>query len=110
MLDALPIDQFQLTEQGWREVLVANNSDDTDALKFVLSSTPTKREKLLPFLQDRQQEYSVGDVIEVNSEASFLIRSIGEEIQRFGKGLALVVDYGYDKDSRRRRSTFRVRL
>jgi SAM-dependent MidA family methyltransferase len=101
--DALPIHQFRLTEQGWREVLVTADKDKPCDLHLALSKAETSNLILPPSNDDR---YRIGDYFEINPEAIYLIKRFSERIARQKSGVALVVDYGYD--GIKKTATFRV--
>jgi NADH dehydrogenase [ubiquinone] 1 alpha subcomplex assembly factor 7 len=84
-LDALPVRQFLLSPQGWRERLVGLQDG---ALAFGLSA-PLPQVPDSPAFRAAVQ----GDLIEYSSPALEIISVIGSRIDRHG-GLALVMDYG----------------
>ena len=85
-LDALPIHQFQMTEQGWRERAVdwAN-----DALAWALLPPGPQ----LALLQNAHMRAKAGEIAEVNPAALSLARTVGERMARDGIA-ALFIDYG----------------
>ncbi|HEY3146746.1 MAG TPA: SAM-dependent methyltransferase [Dongiaceae bacterium] len=85
-LDALPIHQFQMTEQGWREraIDVAN-----DALAWTLLSPGTQT----GLLQPAHKRAKSGEIAEVCPAALSLARTVGERVVE--EGIAtLFIDYG----------------
>lgn len=100
--DALPVHQFQMTADGWREHFVdvdaaADGAQPT--LRLVLSRQPTLASRLLlpHYLQATQahglQHAPVGTVVEVAADAWNTMAQIAKMIIRRG-GAALVIDYG----------------
>ncbi len=85
-LDALPIHQFQLTEQGWRERAVALAGD---ALAWALVP-PGPQVALLPAAH---RQAKPGEIAEVCPGALSLARDVGERMTEDGIA-ALFVDYG----------------
>jgi NADH dehydrogenase [ubiquinone] 1 alpha subcomplex assembly factor 7 len=112
ILDALPVHQFQMTKDGWRERLVdtapallgANGEpllSDT-SFRFVLSSGPTPA--VATFLMEDGAEMGVGaqenglgaqpgDEIEVCPRALSLVQEVAKRIAK-DRGGALFIDYG----------------
>jgi len=80
--DALPVQQFEHTADGWRERLVDRDGED---FRFVLSGTITSP----PIALD-----DAGNVFEICTEARELAGAIGARVARDG-GAAIVIDYGH---------------
>ncbi len=83
--DALPIRQFELSPEGWRERLVVR--DGRDGLAFALSGRIPPG--LLPAEGPR-----AGAVLETSPASTALAAQIGERLAR-EPGAALIIDYGY---------------
>ncbi|XP_065185385.1 protein arginine methyltransferase NDUFAF7, mitochondrial-like [Sycon ciliatum] len=94
-LDALPVHQFQKTEQGWREVLVDVNdghgSDEPNPppFRFVLSPKPTPA---LAYIETFHRE-SGRDRLEISPQLAVVAQQICERLVSTG-GMSLLVDYG----------------
>lgn len=89
--DALPIRQFERTNDGWRERMVGLAEDGE---KFVLGLAPgeTGGEVLIP--ETVRQSAVQGEIAEICPAGLPVARTLGERIARHG-GAALVVDYGH---------------
>jgi NADH dehydrogenase [ubiquinone] 1 alpha subcomplex assembly factor 7 len=85
-LDALPIHQFQMTEQGWRERAVDMNND---ALSWTLLPAGPQ----LGLLQGAHKRARPGEIAEVCPAALSLSRAVGERVAAEGI-VALLIDYG----------------
>jgi SAM-dependent MidA family methyltransferase len=83
--DALPIRQFQRTENGWAERLVGA---DDDRLVFGLGA-----DALQPALAHRLDDTRPGDVVEHCPAAAPVMAEIGTRIATHG-GAGLIIDYG----------------
>lgn len=81
-LDALPLDQFVLTPEGWRERLVG--LDEAGELAFGLSAEP-EREITMTAPQ--------GSVLEQPAAALEAVASVARHVAQAG-GAALFIDYG----------------
>ncbi|KAH8088113.1 S-adenosyl-L-methionine-dependent methyltransferase [Filobasidium floriforme] len=99
--DALPINVFQKTEEGWREVYVnvdpgwtASSSAEpstaeTDpsfrkpnsGLTLALSRTSSTLSQILPATSPRFADLAVGDRVEINKEGWEIMRMIGELVE-----------------------------
>jgi len=90
-LDALPVQQFLMTPDGWRERLVGIDADG-GGFQFAVSETPPVDGVIPAGLND--QGADDGDVIEVRPAAMALIRDISEHLTR-QPGSALMIDYGH---------------
>lgn len=87
-LDALPIRQLVMTEQGWRERMVAL---DADGERFIFAAGPSPMDDAVPADQ-RQQP--VGTVIETCPGAAAIIAALSARLAAQG-GAALFIDYGF---------------
>lgn len=92
--DALPVHQFQNTDQGWREVLVdITPKGGSSQLRFVLAPGPTLASKtLVPQGTSCRQ-------IEVCPLGGAIVEHMSKAIEKHG-GCALIVDYGEDGSNR----------
>ena len=81
--DALPVDQFQRTTEGWRRHMVGLKDN---ALAFGLSDP-------VPCPDARFAEDAVGTVVELCPTAAPIADHIGALIRQHG-GVALIIDYG----------------
>ncbi|XP_074142701.1 protein arginine methyltransferase NDUFAF7, mitochondrial [Sminthopsis crassicaudata] len=86
--DALPVHKFQKTLQGWREVFIDIDPQDSDKLRFVLAPSSTPAET---FIQSKETR----DHVEVCPDAGVIIQLLSERIEENG-GAALIADYGHD--------------
>jgi len=91
LFDALPIRQFEMTGEGWRERMVGLG-EDGESFRLGLAPGATAGEMLIPDAIRRTA--AEGDVAEVCPAGLSIARAIGERIARHG-GAALVVDYGH---------------
>jgi NADH dehydrogenase [ubiquinone] 1 alpha subcomplex assembly factor 7 len=85
LLDALPLDQFVMTQQGWRERLVG--LDDEGKLAFGLAGEALSGGALPPMTGH------VGAVLEQPAVALGLVSEVASHLARCGGG-ALFIDYG----------------
>ncbi len=92
LFDALPIRQFQMTSEGWRERLVIHNPAE-DNFGFVLAPGPGPAETLIP--KAIRSKAKPGEVSEIAPMGWAMARNIAERIATSG-GAALIIDYGYD--------------
>ena len=89
--DALPVRQFEMTEDGWRERLVTAGGPDADGFHIILDSRPAAMSALFPDAMDTAEP---GAVYEIAPAAVSIAASLAERIARDG-GAAIVVDYGH---------------
>ncbi len=82
--DALPIRQFERTEQGWRERCVGLEQD-----QFVLTLSQTAPDIQL-------DDAPIGTIAEICPQGERLITEIADHIHQNG-GAALIIDYGSDQ-------------
>ena len=87
--DALPVRQFQQTEQGWRERLVGIDGAG-GGFGFVLAPSAAARTLVPPSLGHAPPD----TVFEVSPTAIAIAHALGGRLTRCG-GAALIVDYGY---------------
>jgi NADH dehydrogenase [ubiquinone] 1 alpha subcomplex assembly factor 7 len=86
-LDALPVRQLVMTEQGWRERLVVPEGD-----KFVCVAGAMPMDSAVP---EGRREAPVGTIIETSPAAASVIYEIAGRLVS-QQGAALFIDYGYD--------------
>lgn len=94
--DALPINQFKKTKDGWREYLV-DQSPETN--EFHLTISPRERpSSKLPENNERYKGLAVGSDVEISHELFSYTRQITQLIARNKSqaGAALIIDYGPD--------------
>ncbi|GHB30482.1 TetR family transcriptional regulator [Pseudovibrio japonicus] len=90
LFDTLPIHQYQLTEQGWRERCVG--LDNEDNLTFGIGAgTLSPADVAKANLQAK-----MGDTLELSPASNAIAKQIGQRIRKNG-GAALLIDYGYAK-------------
>jgi len=107
-LDALPVHQFQKTEDGWRERMidvvsaeepVPKTGDErseqlTPRLRQVLAPNVTPAvELLLSSSHDQYDHFPEGTVIEICPDALFLVQDVAKVLEE-SQGAALIIDYG----------------
>jgi len=85
--DALPIHQFVKSDRGWHQRMVTSDGDD---LRFA----PTPDAVPSSVIPTRVRDAAPGSVIEVNPDATELVRRIAGTIAENG-GVALIIDYGH---------------
>jgi NADH dehydrogenase [ubiquinone] 1 alpha subcomplex assembly factor 7 len=88
LFDALPVHQFQFTEDQWHERLV-EVSQEGAGLRLVLDPAPNKSEILRRFAQPKN-----GAIAEVCPAGVALVEHIVERVVR-DTGAALIIDYGH---------------
>jgi len=95
--DVLPVNKFEKTVDGWREVLLdIDQKSDNDQLRWVISRHKTPSCVLLDQLDP--EVVNGRDKLEYCVQAGLIVKSISERIVEFG-GAALVVDYGHEGDN-----------
>jgi NADH dehydrogenase [ubiquinone] 1 alpha subcomplex assembly factor 7 len=92
--DALPVLQFEHTDNGWRERMVDCN-DDSNTPSFHMTVNPhwTPTSKVVPQSHERYSKLPVGSKVEICPEAWDVADQIAEVIET-SRGAALIVDYG----------------
>lgn len=95
--DALPVNKFELTDKGWREIMVDVDQDPESSLHFryVLAPKPTAASTML-MATERYKGFKVGDRVEVSPETYRVGNELAKRINADG-GTALIIDYGYDR-------------
>lgn len=92
--DALPVNQVQLIDQGWRERMVGLDAEG--ALSFGLATADTPLTGLLS--EDVKAQAQPGDIAELCPIGLGIARSMGDRIRRHN-GVGLFIDYGYGKSA-----------
>lgn len=92
--DALPVRQFQRTQAGWRERLVAEDPA-SGGLRFVLSDRPDPAAALAPGAAGDMPE---GSILELCPSAQALAGELALRAVQDG-GAALVIDYGHARSA-----------
>lgn len=88
LFDAVPLRQFVLTQQGWRERMIG--LDDHGRLGFFAGAASLDASLLPPGAADAPQ----GAIVEISPARSALMQAIASRISRYG-GAGLFIDYGY---------------
>ncbi|CAK9301607.1 unnamed protein product [Gordionus sp. m RMFG-2023] len=94
--DALPFYKLQKTKDGWRQVLIGLNPEQTD-LTYVLSS---KASYLSSFIKENETR----DHVEISPEIGSILKIMCDRLSENG-GFALICDYGHLGD---KSDTFRA--
>ncbi len=89
--DALPVRQFELTTDGWRERTVALDAAG-EGFRFALAREDPAVDSAIP--QEIRDVAQPGDIAETCPAGLALAEDIGRRIARHG-GAALIVDYGH---------------
>ncbi|XP_040849023.1 protein arginine methyltransferase NDUFAF7, mitochondrial isoform X5 [Ochotona curzoniae] len=84
----ISIHLVEKTPQGWREVLIDIDPQESDKLRFVLAPCATAAEAFI-------HRDEVRDHVEVCPEAGVVIQELSQRIAVTG-GAALIADYGHD--------------
>jgi len=87
-LDALPVRQLVMTEQGWRELMIAVNGD-----RFVTVAGDQPMDSVLP---EARRDAVPGTIIETCPGAAATMFEISGRLVEQG-GAALLIDYGHDE-------------
>ena len=87
--DVLPVRQFVMTRDGWREKLVV--AGKTGGFAFTLAAKPPTRDEA----PRAPIKAPLGAVFETCPAGVALAAAVGRRLQRH-RGLALIVDYGHD--------------
>ncbi|WWC68354.1 uncharacterized protein I206_102279 [Kwoniella pini CBS 10737] len=104
--DAMPINTFEKTDMGWREVQVDNDpmhgnglstQTSKSGLRLSISPSPTALSTVLPASSPRFAKLSTGSRIEVSQDSFKIMRRIGELLGKGKGGCGVVVDYGGDR-------------
>ncbi|KAK4684003.1 NADH dehydrogenase [ubiquinone] 1 alpha subcomplex assembly factor 7, partial [Tremellales sp. Uapishka_1] len=99
--DAMPINLFEKTDEGFREVYVDADPSPTpttpSGLRLALSRTASTLSDLLPTFSKRFDALPLGARVEISQENFKVMRAIGTLLNGGGGGVGLLVDYGDDK-------------
>ena len=88
--DALPVRQFERTERGWSERMVAYDPDQ-DRLVFALGAPSQNAAAYVPaYLREAAEP---GAVFELSSSALSIAAELGRRVATHG-GAAILIDYG----------------
>lgn len=98
-IDALPVHQFQMTSDGWRERLVGPGEG---GFRFVLADGPPA-EGVIPPAVDNARENArentpEGAIVEVRPRATALARAMAGRLTR-NPGAVLIIDYGHGESA-----------
>jgi NADH dehydrogenase [ubiquinone] 1 alpha subcomplex assembly factor 7 len=103
-IDAIPVQQFQMTVDGWRERLIGpGDGDDGDrGFRFVLADGPPPDGVIPPAfengVEDAGEGAPKGTIVEARPAADQLVRAIAERLSR-RPGAALIIDYGHEQSA-----------
>mmetsp|Transcript_16326 Transcript_16326/g.37778 ORF Transcript_16326/g.37778 Transcript_16326/m.37778 type:complete len:737 (+) Transcript_16326:191-2401(+) len=118
-LDALPVHQFQKTDDGWRERMIdVVSADETNEAGEPVPATPSSTDsnsdgkQLIPRLRqvlapnvtpavellmssshEQYDRFPEGTVVEICPDALFLIQDVAKMLDE-SQGAALIIDYG----------------
>lgn len=92
-LDALPIQQFERTAEGWCERQITK---DKTGFRFLLSSPLPSSETVIPRAIDESSD--TGAIFETRPDAIKVARRIAAHISQHN-GAALFIDYGHEVSS-----------
>ncbi|KAI8361283.1 S-adenosyl-L-methionine-dependent methyltransferase [Mortierella sp. GBAus27b] len=94
--DALPIYKFEKTDDGWRELVVDLEEDESSPyhLRFVLAPGPTQASRGFAD-HPAYDHFKPGDRIEISPDSFRVAHEMAKHINKNG-GSALIVDYGKD--------------
>lgn len=91
-LDALPVHQFRMTAEGWRERMV--DLDETEeGFRFADAEIPPE-DGLIPEGLDDAEGLEEGAILEIRPAVSAVAKELGRRLQDH-PGAALFVDYGH---------------
>ncbi|KAI9013236.1 S-adenosyl-L-methionine-dependent methyltransferase [Gaertneriomyces semiglobifer] len=95
--DAMPVYKFQMTEHGWREIMIGVDESLESPHHFLFSLAPaeTKASKIIPrgFLTPTEKPYQIGDKVELAPDVHKVASIISRRMQS-APGMALYIDYG----------------
>ena len=89
--DALPIRQFEKTEEGWAERFIDINKDATE-LRFVLKKDEAARAYMPQRLKNTTAKH--GDIFEFSAVSHAIAYTLAQRLQQ-DKGYVLALDYGH---------------
>lgn len=94
-IDALPVHQFQMTPDGWRERLVGPGEGE---FRFVLADGPPAEGVIPPAVDNARENAPEGAIAEVRPRATALARAMAGRLTR-NPGAVLIIDYGHEKSA-----------
>ncbi|KAF9159079.1 NADH dehydrogenase [ubiquinone] complex I, assembly factor 7 [Actinomortierella ambigua] len=96
LFDALPIYKFEKTKDGWRELMVDLEEDESSPyhLRFILSPGPTQASRVFAE-HEAYDHFKIGDRIEISPDSFRIAHDMAQHIHKYG-GSALIIDYGKD--------------
>ncbi|MFV9875199.1 MAG: class I SAM-dependent methyltransferase [Rickettsiales endosymbiont of Dermacentor nuttalli] len=94
--DALPVNQYIKLSNEWHEIMVTMKNG-TEELYFIYETVNARTCELLNLDYPNVPN---GGIVEISYQAIDIIKQIAEHIKIFG-GVALIIDYGYDRDNKR---------
>ena len=92
LFDALPIQQYVLTKEGWRRRCVGIDHG-THRLCFVLAPEPLDHPLVGGVMEQSLSEGAIGEVRETSPASIALMSAIARRIRQH-RGTALIIDYG----------------
>lgn len=92
-IDALPIQQFVKSTDGWHERCVAEGADGGTTLGFCLADEPIADTSILP--QTITPRTPMEAIAEIRPQANALMHLLAEHL-KINNGAALFIDYGHD--------------
>lgn len=98
--DALPIKQYHKVKSSWKE-LVINSNEFNDSLLF---DKKVVTDDLNKYLNDEYPNAKDGANVEESIRTIEIIKLIAENVKKYNSS-ALIIDYGYDIDPKKRKST-----
>ena len=95
-IDALPVHQFQMTAEGWRERLVGEKDKEGEGggFRFVLAAEAPADGAIPAGIRGAKE----GDILETRPGAIELAQIIAGRLQAH-PGAALIIDYGYGQSA-----------
>ncbi len=96
-IDALPVRQFQMTAEGWRERLIGPD-DGGKGFQFMLADGPPPDGVIPPAFENAEEGAPEGTIVEARPAAADLARTIAERLSR-QPGAALIIDYGHEESA-----------
>jgi len=94
--DALPIYTFQMSDTGWREIMVDLDGSKHSSLHFRFVQAPgsTPASVTLPRTHPIHQSFSKGEFLEISPDVYAISESMSSRIAEGAGGCALIIDYG----------------
>ncbi len=99
-IDALPVRQFQMTAEGWRERMVGpdDGGDGDGGFQFMLADGPPPDGVIPPAFENALEPAPEGAIVETRPAAADLVWTIAERLSR-QPGSALIIDYGHEESA-----------